>query len=272
LRLIAVVLLGGLTVLYLVFAIRLSFLPAVDAAVTGILGIAFAVAALGYGLLARVVAKRSRGGHITAVVVTVLGAILAVSAGMEWLDWLVLAANLAAFGVLLGCVPRRAASAAPHSRARRSSPSRSGPFVPVTTKLSPRSALAKPARRSSFTAALAAEPLNAPAMTVSKVTTSTSGRGASAAIHSARPTDPCSPPSPAAFCLVVELGRCRLCVGEPTSSSRTSGGIVAGASSGRSTVTSTPCAESPDAISLPTVVVFPKCDSTTIRTDMATPR
>ncbi len=107
LRLIAVVLLGGLTVLYLVFAIRLSFLPAVDPAVTGILGIAFAVAALGYGLLARAVAKQSRGGHITAVVVTVLGAILAVSAGMEWLDWLVLAANLAAFGVLLGCVPRR---------------------------------------------------------------------------------------------------------------------------------------------------------------------
>lgn len=103
LRLIAVVLLGGLTVLYLVFAIRLSFLPAV----TGILGIAFAVAALGYGLLARAVAKQSRGGHITAVVVTVIGAILAVSAGMEWLDWLVLAANLAAFGVLLGCVPRR---------------------------------------------------------------------------------------------------------------------------------------------------------------------
>jgi hypothetical protein len=109
LRLVAVLLLGVLTALYLVFAVRLYVVPAVDPVVTGLIGVAFAVVAVVYGVLTRAVAKQSRVGHVIAIVVAALGALLSISVGMEWLDWVVLLVNLGAFGVLLGCVPRRRA-------------------------------------------------------------------------------------------------------------------------------------------------------------------
>lgn len=110
LRLGAVLLLGLQAALYLVLAVRLYFFPTLSPVASGLLGIALALAALVYGLLARAVARQSRPWHLVAVGVCALGALLAVSTAMGWPDWTALAVNLLALGLLLGCVPRRTAT------------------------------------------------------------------------------------------------------------------------------------------------------------------
>jgi lysylphosphatidylglycerol synthetase-like protein (DUF2156 family) len=110
LRLVAALLLGLLTVLSLGLALRLYFVPPGNAVASALLGVVLAVVALAYGLLLRAVLRQSRVGHILAVVACALGAVLAMSDGMAWLDWTVLGVNAIAAAVLLGCVPRRPAA------------------------------------------------------------------------------------------------------------------------------------------------------------------
>ena len=108
-RLVAAALLGLLSALSLVLAVRLYFfLPSRSVAASGVVALLLGVGALVYGLLARAVLKQSRGGHILAVVVCLSGAVLSVSVAMAWPDWAALVGNVVAAGLLLGCVPRRA--------------------------------------------------------------------------------------------------------------------------------------------------------------------
>lgn len=100
-------LLGLLAAIYLVLAVRLYFFPDASAVASGLVALVFAMAALVYGLVTRAVVRQSRIGHILAAIVAALGAVFSLSAAMEWPDWVTLGVNLAAFGLLLGCVPRR---------------------------------------------------------------------------------------------------------------------------------------------------------------------
>lgn len=107
-RLGAVVLLGLLAVLYVGLAIRLYFFAAANVVTSGLLGLVLALVGVVYLLLARAVVRQSRIGHIVAVLFCAVAAILAIVPGMGWPDWLALIANVVAFVLLLGCVPRRA--------------------------------------------------------------------------------------------------------------------------------------------------------------------
>lgn len=111
LRLGAALLLGLLAATYLVLAVRLALFPEASALASGLVALVFALAALVYVLVTRAVVKQSRIGHILAAVVAALGAVFSLSAAMEWPDWVTLVVNLAAFGLLLGCVPRKTAAA-----------------------------------------------------------------------------------------------------------------------------------------------------------------
>lgn len=108
LRLGAVLALGLLALGGLMLAIRLYFFPDGSAVASAIVGIGFGVGALAYGLLAWAVVRQSRGWHLVAAVTCAVAAVLAIRAGMAWPDWLILGVNVAAFGLLLGCVPRKA--------------------------------------------------------------------------------------------------------------------------------------------------------------------
>lgn len=110
LRLGAVVLLGLLAALYLGLAVLLYLAPTGTAVGSGLVGVALAAAGLVYGLLARAVVRQSRAGHLTAAVVCAVGAVLSISAAMAWTDWATLGVNVAAFAMLLGCVPRKRAA------------------------------------------------------------------------------------------------------------------------------------------------------------------
>jgi hypothetical protein len=101
------VLLGLLAVLYVGLAIRLYFFAAANVVTSGLLGLVLAAVGIGYGLLSRAVVRQSRIGHIVAVLLCAVAAILAIVPGMEWPDWLALAANTVAFVLLLACIPRR---------------------------------------------------------------------------------------------------------------------------------------------------------------------
>ncbi|MFT4110724.1 hypothetical protein [Propionicimonas sp.] len=107
LRLLAVVLLGLLAALYLVLAVRLYFFPPFDSVTGGLLGVFLALVAGAYLLLTRAVVRQSRVGHVLAIVVCAVAAVLGLTAEMSWLDWAVLAANVVTLGLLLGCLPRR---------------------------------------------------------------------------------------------------------------------------------------------------------------------
>jgi hypothetical protein len=104
------VLLGLLALAYLVLAVRVYFFPEVQTVASAIVGVGLGVGALAYALLVRVVVKQSRVGHIVAAVVCALAAVLSIHAGMAWPDWVLLTVNLVAFGLLLGCVPRKASA------------------------------------------------------------------------------------------------------------------------------------------------------------------
>lgn len=110
LRLGAVLLLGVLIVWAVVLAVRLYFVPPFDAVLGALLGVLFGVVTLVYGLLTWAVVKQRRVGHILAIVVCSLAVVFAIAPNMQWIDWVFLAVNLAAAGLLLGCVPRRAAA------------------------------------------------------------------------------------------------------------------------------------------------------------------
>ncbi|MCA0295308.1 MAG: hypothetical protein LCH96_08395 [Actinobacteria bacterium] len=110
LRLGAVVLLGLLGLLYLGLAVLLYLAPQGTAVGSGLVGLVLAAAALTYGLLARGVVKQSRAGHVTAAMVCAIAAVLSISAAMAWTDWATLGVNVAAFAMLLGCVPRKASA------------------------------------------------------------------------------------------------------------------------------------------------------------------
>jgi hypothetical protein len=103
-----VVLLGLLAVLYLALAIRLYFFAGTNAVAGGLVGLILAAVGILYALLTRAVFRQSRVGHIVAVVLCAVAAILSIVPGMAWPDWLALGANAAAVVVLLGCIPRRA--------------------------------------------------------------------------------------------------------------------------------------------------------------------
>lgn len=107
LRLAGVVLLGALALLYAVLAIRLYFFSTANLALNGIFGVVLALLGVVYALLTRAVVRRSRAGHLVAVAVCVVAAVLAIVPVMAWPDWLALGANLAAAAALLGSVPRR---------------------------------------------------------------------------------------------------------------------------------------------------------------------
>ncbi|MGC3994890.1 MAG: hypothetical protein QM779_12380 [Propionicimonas sp.] len=106
-RLLAVVLLGVLAALYVALAVRLYFFPSFDAVISGLFGVFLALVAGAYLLLTRAVVRQSRVGHVLAIVVCAVAAVLGLTVDMSWLDWGVLAANVVAFVLLLGCVPRR---------------------------------------------------------------------------------------------------------------------------------------------------------------------
>lgn len=107
-RLAAVVVLGLLVAGSAAFAVRLLlFAPAILGAFSTVLAVFFAALAVGYLLLARAVVRQSRAGHILAIAACGLVALLSVSAGMDWPDWIALGLNVAGLGLLLGCVPRR---------------------------------------------------------------------------------------------------------------------------------------------------------------------
>lgn len=108
LRLVAVVLLGLLTMTYLALGVKLYFFPAGDAVASGLLAVVLGVVALVYLLVTRAVIRQSRVGHILAIVVCVVAIVLAIAPGMTWIDWTVLGANLIAAGALFGCLPRKA--------------------------------------------------------------------------------------------------------------------------------------------------------------------
>ena len=111
LRLGAAALLGLLAALYLVLAVRLYFRPFGSVVASGVVAILLGVGALVYGLLIVAVVKKSRGGHILAAVVCLIGAVLSISVAMAWPDWAALVVNVVSAGLLLGCVPRRATPA-----------------------------------------------------------------------------------------------------------------------------------------------------------------
>lgn len=111
-RLGAALLLGLLAAVYLALGVRLYFFPSGSAVASGLVGVAFGVGALVYGVLTRAVVRHSRPGHIVAAVVAALGAVLSVSGSMQWPDWVTLAVNVAAFVLLLGSVPARTRAAA----------------------------------------------------------------------------------------------------------------------------------------------------------------
>ena len=110
LRLAAVVLLGLLTLTYLGLGVRLYFFPAGGAVASGLVAVVLGLAALTYLLVTRAVIRQSRLGHILAIVVCGVAAVLGVTPGMTWLDWAVLGVNVATAGLLLGCIPRKAAT------------------------------------------------------------------------------------------------------------------------------------------------------------------
>ncbi len=108
LRVVAVALLGLLTVTYLVLGVRLYFFPAGEAAASGLVGIVMGAVAVAYLLVTRAVVRQSRAGHILAIVVCAAAILLGITPGMTWIDWTALGLNVAAAGALLGCVPRKA--------------------------------------------------------------------------------------------------------------------------------------------------------------------
>lgn len=110
LRLAAVVLLGLLALTYLGLGVRLYFFPAGEAVASGLVAVVLGLAALTYLLVTRAVIRQSRLGHILAIVVCGLAAVLGVAPGMTWLDWVVFGVNVATAGLLLGCIPRKAAA------------------------------------------------------------------------------------------------------------------------------------------------------------------
>lgn len=107
-RLGAAIVLGVLTLIYLALAIEAYFFPARSAVASALVGVAFGVTAVVYALLTRAVVRQSRLGHILAAVVCAV-AVVSISGGMAWLNWVALVANVVAFGLLLGSVPRRRA-------------------------------------------------------------------------------------------------------------------------------------------------------------------
>ena len=107
-RLVAVAVPGLLVAGSAVLGVRLLlFAPAGLGAFSTVLAVFFGAAAVAYFLLARAVARQSRVGDIVAIASCGLGALLSVSAAMTWPDWAVLGLNVAALGLLVGCVPRR---------------------------------------------------------------------------------------------------------------------------------------------------------------------
>ena len=110
LRLLAVVLLGLLTAIPLILAVKLYFFPDGSAVAGGLVGVLFGLSALAYGLARSAVVRQSRGGQIAAVVWCVIGAVLQISVTMAWPEWTLLGLNVVAAGVLVGCVPERASA------------------------------------------------------------------------------------------------------------------------------------------------------------------
>ena len=105
-RLAAVLLLIPITAYWGVYAIYLLFLPegspgATFAVLIGAICLVFAGV---YGLVTWGVAKRRRGLHLVAILVTGLG-VLQVFAGQTWDVWLLAAVNLITLGLLTQTIP-----------------------------------------------------------------------------------------------------------------------------------------------------------------------
>lgn len=109
LRLGAVLLLAALASVWALIALRLYFVPPVGISTTvaALLGVVAVLNAIAYCLAARWVAVRRRWGQFMAIGLLALNVLLGVTAGMTWVEWSVLALNLAALGLLLTTVPRR---------------------------------------------------------------------------------------------------------------------------------------------------------------------
>ncbi|HOC13880.1 MAG TPA: hypothetical protein PLL50_02945 [Propionicimonas sp.] len=112
-RLLAVVLLTMLTVLFAVMGLRLYLAPPVDALSGSLYGFVALMTALAYGLSARWVAIQRRWGHLVALAVVVLGAVLGLTANMTWLEWAMLGANVLALACLAASIPRKSATTSP---------------------------------------------------------------------------------------------------------------------------------------------------------------
>ena len=101
-------LLAVVGLVWLLVALRLYFAPppGPDAFASALLAVLAALAATAYVVCARWVAKQVRWGHLVAIGVVALGALLGISAGMSWVDWVVLAANVVALVLLIVSRPR----------------------------------------------------------------------------------------------------------------------------------------------------------------------
>ena len=108
-RLVAVVLLGLITGYLVVNAFALMLLP--ETTVGAVYAVWFGVVALVtgvlYGLSAWWVARRSRGGHIAAIVVVGLGFLLSFGTVTGWVMWVAAVVQLVALVLLILTVPRR---------------------------------------------------------------------------------------------------------------------------------------------------------------------
>jgi hypothetical protein len=104
-----VVLLTLQVALWAILGVRMFVLPPVGMATSlaSLVGLAYLVDALAYGLGARWVAVQRRWGHIVAIVVVAINLLLGFTPQMSWLEWALLGVNVATLGLLVATVPRR---------------------------------------------------------------------------------------------------------------------------------------------------------------------
>lgn len=114
LRLLAVLVLGMIVAYWGIYAIYLLFLPegSPGAIVAVMIGAACLILAGIYALITWGTAKRIRGLHIAAIVVTAL-AVFSPFGGQAWDVWLVAAVNLVALVMLAMSIPHKVVKAKP---------------------------------------------------------------------------------------------------------------------------------------------------------------
>jgi hypothetical protein len=108
-RLVAVALIALIAGYLVVNAFALMLLPETTAGAVYAVWIGVGVLVIGalYGFSAWWVARRSRPGHIAAIVVAGLGFLLSFGTLSGWTAWVAAALQLVALGLLILTVPRR---------------------------------------------------------------------------------------------------------------------------------------------------------------------